>query len=46
MAILGTKMVARLPWKEVNFTQIPENYATCVVTSNIIGNCELPILFL
>ena len=42
---LGTKVVALLSRKEVNFTQMPANYATCVVASNIIGKCELPILF-
>lgn len=44
-AIFRKKMVARLPWKQVNCTQMPANFAACVVASNIIANCELSILF-
>ena len=40
------KMVAWLPWKHVNCTNIPANFAACLVAPNIIANCELPILFL
>ena len=45
-AIFMKKMVAWLPWKHMNCTHIPANFAACVVGSNIIANCELPILFL